>query len=147
MKRLFLTVGIPGAGKSTWVKEYQKKYPAMVIVSTDEIRKELTGTSCCDPNQNTMIHEEARKRVKHLLGEGKDVIVDSTNVELGEWVKYKQLDPNVLLTAKVFNVEPEEAFEREKNRERVVPLSVLEMKWQQLTHNKPFMPFIFNFII
>ena len=63
MSIVILTVGIPGAGKSTWVQDFIKKR-RFTVISTDEIRKELTGIEqCVDPSQNDMIHDEARRKL------------------------------------------------------------------------------------
>lgn len=150
---LILTIGIPGSGKTTWVKDYMKTHPLTYVISTDAIRKELTGVEqCVDPSQNSMIHDEARKRVKEILldpqskgGLGPEIIVDSTNCEVEEWIKYKELGPSIIAT-QIFNLNPDEAFERMRNRERKVPLEILQQKWKQFKENEKFLPLIFNFI-
>lgn len=39
---LFVTIGLPASGKSTWAKNYQDKdYKNIIIVSTDRIRAPL----------------------------------------------------------------------------------------------------------
>lgn len=43
MKTLILLSAIPGSGKSTWATKYQQEHPNTFIVSSDEIRKNLTG--------------------------------------------------------------------------------------------------------
>ena len=155
---LILTIGIPGCGKSTWVEEYKKHYPnGCFVISTDAIRKELTGEEqCVNPAQNPMIHEEARKRAKNIIDNRKEIstkygtwpviIIDSTNVDIEEWIAYKQLGASVMM-AKVFNVTPQEAMKRMENRERKVPLHILEWKWELLEKNKYAIPKIFNLII
>ena len=155
---LILTIGIPGSGKTTWVQEYVKEHPYTRVVSTDLIRKEKTGTedSIDDPGFNNMIHEEARRKVKEILdnplnyggnmGMGPVIIVDSTNVDVEEWVKYKELGPSIML-AKIFEVSPEEAMKRQSGRERQVPKRVLDDKWKSLTFTKQFIPSFFNMIL
>ena len=155
---LILTIGIPGSGKTTWVREYVKEHPYTRVVSTDLIRKEKTGTedSIDDPGFNNMIHEEARRKVKEIIdnplnyggnmGMGPVIIVDSTNVDVEEWVKYKELGPSIML-AKLFEVSPEEAMKRQSGRERQVPKRVLDDKWKSLTFTKQFIPSFFNMIL
>ena len=43
MKTLIMLSAMPGSGKSTWAKAYQEAHPHTLIVSSDEIRFELTG--------------------------------------------------------------------------------------------------------
>ena len=155
---LILTIGIPGAGKTCWVREYTAKHHATIVISTDVIRKELTGTSECNPQESWKIHEEARRRVKEILDHpdkygypsniGPEIIVDSTNVEVDEWRKYKSLNPS-LMYAKIFDVPPEIAMAHQitGRKERIVPKEILEMKWKQLEENRQYLPLFFNFIL
>lgn len=154
---LILTVGIPGAGKTRWVNEYLKSHPYTHVISTDMIRRELTGVEqCIDPTQNERIHDEARQRAKYIIhnpsnyggncGMGPEIIIDSTNVDVMEWLKYKQIGASVLL-AKVFETDPDQAMENQKNRERKVPREIVEMKWGEYQKNKQYIPYIFNMII
>lgn len=149
---IILTIGIPGSGKTTWVNKYLKKHPYTHVISTDKIRQELTGRIECDPSQSEWIHGEARKRVKQILdnpndsiGMGPEIIVDSTNVDVDEWIAYKKLGASVIV-ARLFDVSVDEAMKNQRFRERQVPRFVLEDKWKTLDKNKKFLPFIFNMI-
>lgn len=150
---LILTIGIPGAGKTTWVKKYLQQHPYAHVISTDSIRKELTGEKQCDPTQNEWIHGEAKKRVKEILdnpnssiGMGPEIIVDSTNVDVEEWIAYKKLGASVIL-AKVFDTDVDTAMKNQEGRSRFVPRFVLEDKWTTLQKNKKFLPLVFNMLI
>lgn len=150
---LILTIGIPGSGKSTWVKDTKSKYPGVFVVSTDEIRKELTGDEQCNPAQNIMIHDEAKKRVKVLIDDKKNIcsqlgtwpviIVDSTNVDVEEWIAYKQLGAD-LFVAQVFDCSVDEAMKKMENRERKVDRAIVEWKWRTLEKNKASIPKLFD---
>lgn len=153
---LILTIGIPGAGKSTWVNEYKKTHPYVYVISTDEIRKEVTGVEqCIDPSMNTKIHSIAKERVKAILdnpdnyglnkGLGPEIIVDSTNVDVQEWVEYKNLGSTVIV-GKVFNTTPDQAMKNQNNRERLVPREIVDMKWERLQRNKKYLNKIFNML-
>lgn len=153
---LILTIGIPGSGKSTWVEEYHRNYPRSIVISTDVIRKELTGVIRCDPNQNALMHAEARKRVKAILDDpkyytadyplGPTIVVDSTNCDPAEWIAYKRLGASIYI-AKIFPVPPEEAMKRQLSRERVVPMDVLQAKWESYIRNKDKIPKLFNMVL
>lgn len=153
---LILTIGIPGAGKTTWVDQYVKEHPSTFVISTDKIRKELTGDEqCLHPCQNDMIHDEARRRVKEIIGNshnyggnhgfGPTIVVDSTNCEADEWFQYKKLGASIMI-AKVFKLTPDEAMSRQMGRERKVPFDILQMKYTQLLHDEKFLPCFFNLI-
>ena len=150
---IILTIGIPGSGKSRWVAKYLKDHPLAQVVSTDALRKEITGVEeCIDPSQNTMIHEEARKRVKEILDNTSDkgvnvreIIVDSTNCTVDEWLAYKKLGSSVI-RAVVFDRTPAQAMENQTHRKRYVPLPILEQKWNDLQRDKKYLSYIFNMI-
>lgn len=68
MKTLVILSAMPGSGKSTWAKRYKEEHPHTFIVSSDEIRFEITGTSQDFSRQNEVwelfslrIHEYAKK--------------------------------------------------------------------------------------
>lgn len=68
MKTLIMLSAMPGSGKSTWAKRYKEEHPHTFIVSSDEIRYEITGTSQDFSRQNEVwelfslrIHEYAKK--------------------------------------------------------------------------------------
>lgn len=147
MPLLILTIGVPSAGKTTWVKEYLKDHGATCVVSNDQIRKELTGSDDCDPAMNSRVYAEAHRRAAKFLSEKKDVIVDATNVDIREWLAYKQIaNGESILAAKVFNTPPDKALQFQKGRLRQVPKEVIEAKWKMLEDNRKFLPYIFNYI-
>ena len=149
---LILLIGIPGSGKTTWAKQYKKEHPFTNLICTDEIRKEIFGKDECPPEYNQMIRNEAHKRVKKILDDnspngrfGPEIVVDSTNCDVEEWIKYKNLGPSIIV-ARVFDATPEEAIKRQKNRERKVPEDAIRGYYETLQKNKQYLPKIFNFI-
>lgn len=130
---LVLPIGIPGSGKSTWIKSFNKnnKY---IIVSPDEIRKELTG-NISDQSENDKVFWMAIEATKRALENGDSVIFDATNVDTLQRRKLIQEMPkNIKLKAKILKVDPEEAkrrikvdIESGKERSRVPDYVVDEM--------------------
>jgi len=104
---LLITVGIPGSGKSTWIRS-QKGFE---VVSLDEIRKQLTG-SITNQNKEKEVVDIGRNKIKQLLSAGKNVIYDATNVKY--WFRQNMLKdmPPHIKKAKIFHVDPEEAKKR-----------------------------------
>lgn len=109
LAKFVMLIGIPGCGKSTWVNE-QKGY---IIVSPDSIRLELTGDIT---NQicNGKAWAIAFQRIQEALINGKNVILDATNVNTFYRRQFLQDLPKCKLQAKVFQVEPAEAYKRIK---------------------------------
>ena len=79
MKILILCTAIPASGKSTWSRLYKKEHENVFIVSSDEIRYELTGCYT-DRSKQKEVWELFSKRI-HEYGSEKDstVILDALN--------------------------------------------------------------------
>ena len=61
MAKLYIMVGLPGSGKSTYSKKLSKEINAE-IVSSDDIRIELFGIDKKVPNSKK-VFKEMRKRI------------------------------------------------------------------------------------
>jgi predicted kinase len=80
LPNLILLMGIPGSGKSTWAKEYVFKCDASyTIVSSDDIRKQLTG-DINDQSKNSEVWEVVFNQVTGGLKNRRNIILDATNV-------------------------------------------------------------------
>ncbi|MBO7615131.1 MAG: AAA family ATPase [Bacilli bacterium] len=79
MKTLILCTAIPASGKSTWSRLYKKEHENVFIVSSDEIRYELTGCYT-DRSKQKEVWELFSKRI-HEYGKDEDctVILDALN--------------------------------------------------------------------
>src|SRR3990167_9078457 len=77
MGNLYVTIGLPRSGKSTYCKQWAMRTPRRTIVSGDSIRLAMTGQRF---NYNIEPFVNATKLVmtKSLLLNGFDVIVDET---------------------------------------------------------------------
>lgn len=79
--RVYMMIGIPGAGKSTWI---QNNHPELPVVSRDIIRAEL---GMCEPGQKYAgTNDEENEVTMHeyikmgqYCSEGQDFIIDDTN--------------------------------------------------------------------
>lgn len=81
---IYLTIGIPGSGKSTWAKKFAATCAEpTVIVCRDDIRTMLAGTYE-NYNFNKMekrVKKLAEDLVVDLVLDGYNVIIDETNVD------------------------------------------------------------------
>lgn len=122
MKQAILFVGLPGAGKSSYInKNLMKDY---VIVSADNIKLTLPGY---DPKKPELVHEESVREaevlVYKLADEGKDICMDSGGVNnsyslrIIKTLKEKGYHVTLIYTATPLSV----CLERNKRRERMVP--------------------------
>ena len=117
MATLNIAIGIPGAGKSTYLKKLNAVY-----VSSDEIRKELFGDEGVQDNPQK-VFAVLNSRVSKALKEGKDVTYDATNVNRKSrkqiFKDYKGVADKIV--AYYFDIPVEEAIKRNNARQRVVP--------------------------
>lgn len=84
MKRIDILIGVAGSGKSTWVSEI-KDTDRMLVLSSDDIRKELLGTldaKVQTVSNHTVVFATLNKRLEDAIkGDDYDrIIVDSTNI-------------------------------------------------------------------
>ena len=147
MHELILTIGIPGCGKSTWASNYCQDHPGTIVISSDGIRKELTGSEECIPSMNPWIFSVVQDRVKTGILEH-DVIVDATNVSVNDWTTYKALcPPDTVCKARFFDIDPVTAMERQSHRERQVPREVLDNMWKILCFSRAFLTQFFDVLL
>lgn len=122
--KLYLTVGFPGSGKSTWCE--QKTKEDVIIHSSDALREELLGDVNAQ-DKNTDIFTELHRRVKDDLKEGKDVVMDCTNINRKRRMAFlNELKKIPCEKICVFFAVPFEiCMERNNARDRVVPEEVM----------------------
>lgn len=112
-----ILVGISGSGKSTWIKSHN--IPNAIVVSFDEIRRELNG-DVNDHTDSLKIIYIGLDRIIVALNEDKNVILDATNVKTKErksqliYIKDNVNKP-FNAYAKIFDVDPEVSKDRIRN--------------------------------
>ena len=83
MPELILIIGLPGSGKSTWVKnkyDYARLFQGGVtILSSDQVRKELFGDEN-DQTHNEEVFQYIKETAVNRLEKGQKVIIDATNI-------------------------------------------------------------------
>ena len=135
MSTVYITVGIPASGKSTWAREMA---PAMgaVIVCRDDIRI-MQGLKHGDDEQRvTKVH---RALIEGALLEGMDVIVADTNIVpkfRKQLIKFAH-EHGADVVIKTFPIDVDEAILRDYNRDRAVQVGpqVIMRMHQQLEQN------------
>lgn len=122
MSKLYIAIGVPGSGKSTYLKTLDAVY-----VSSDAIREELFGDEDSQENPRK-VFAILNSRIKKALKEGKDAIYDATNVAKGtrkSIIKdYREMADEII--AYFVDTQLEIAIQRNNNRDRVVPVEVIE---------------------
>jgi len=130
MSTLYITVGLPGSGKSTYVKNFIKDKD-IEYLSSDSLRA-VYGKSEEDQTVTPLVFGHIKRKVDEFLKDGKNVLVDATSVNRKERSDYintaKKYGAKVV--AIVFKMDRQGLIDRNKKRGeqggRVVPDFVID---------------------
>jgi len=138
MKTLIMLSAMPGSGKSTWAKKYQSEHPHTLIVSSDEIRFEITGETQDFSRQKEVwelfslrIHEYAK------MYDDVTVILDALtdlNVLREKYVKENPEFDRYELVLFPRTVEQIKFYNKQRKERSIVPEDQLDMliaKWEE----------------
>ena len=80
MNNLYLMVGAPGSGKSTYAREFREEHnPSPIIVSRDAIRFSMVNDGSPYFSKEKAVFKEFVREINEGLDEG-DVIADATHI-------------------------------------------------------------------
>ena len=113
MNKLFMLIGLPASGKTTCGKRLAEVEDAL-IVSSDEIRKELLG-DVNDQTKNEQVFKEVENRIINGLKE-RNVIYDATNINYKRRMAFLQKIKNAEKIAFLIATPYEECIERNNTR-------------------------------
>ena len=130
MNTLYITVGLPGSGKSTYAKEFIKGKD-IEYLSSDELRA-VYGKGEDDQTVTPIVFGHIKRKVDEFLKDGKNVLVDATSVNRKERSDYintaKKYGAKVV--ALVFKMDRQGLIDRNKKRGeqggRIVPDLVID---------------------
>ena len=126
---LYIMCGLPASGKTTEAKKIVAEDGAE-YVSSDEIRKELYGDESCQSN-NQKVFEHYYQRMNQYLSEGKDVVIDSTNVTLKSRKRIlSECKVNCVKILYVIATPIEYCYENDSKRERQVGKEIIDKFWK-----------------
>ena len=120
MRTLFIPVGIPGCGKSTWADALDH-----LVFSTDEIRAKMGDVS--DQSNNDAVFAEFHQALLiNLLDSGRSVVADATNLRDFARAKLRRIAVSAnAATHLILFRNVEQAIARNSARDRVVPPDVM----------------------
>jgi predicted kinase len=127
---LYIAVGLPGSGKSTYAKNFIKGKD-IEYLSSDSLRA-VYGKSEEDQTVTPLVFGHIKRKVDEFLKDGKNVLVDATSVNRRERSDYinsaKKYGAKVV--AIVFKMDRQGLIDRNKKRGeqggRVVPDFVID---------------------
>jgi len=125
MNRLYVLVGLPASGKSTYAKEVLSKDAE--ILSSDAIRKELLGSEENQEN-NALVFETLYNRARNLLKDGKNVAIDATCINKFERKRVLSNFTDLQIERIVIFIDTpvEICYERDEKRSRTVGREVID---------------------
>ena len=143
MNTLYITVGLPGSGKSTYAKEFIKGKDVEYL-SSDSLRA-VYGKGEDDQTVTPIVFGHIKKKVDEFLKDGKNVMVDATSVNRRERSDYINSAKNhgAKVVTIVFKMDRQGLIERNKKRGeqggRVVPDWVIDKmlnKYEEPNYNE-----------
>lgn len=130
-KTLYVAVGVPGSGKSTWwetAKEMDVVPKNSVRINMDTIRKDITGSEE-DQSRNNEVFKVASMNLDNALSREVEVIYwDNTSVKRKDRRKLveKAKNSGYKTVAVFFNVERQICVDRASKRQRKVSAEVID---------------------
>ena len=123
MNKLIFMIGLPGSGKSTYA---ERNLGDCEILSSDKLRVELFN-DVNNQDNNQLVFDTLFQRARDFLIQGKNVVIDATNVDREEREKslshFKDL--NVIRIAMVVKTPVKECILRDSLRDRTVGKDVI----------------------
>lgn len=142
MKKIILTVGCPGSGKSTWTREFISKNPGYFNINRDDYRQSIMGHEERDEYKYTKKKESIVTYMQHdaahmILCQDtiKGVIISDTNLNPERrkvWEEYAK-EMGHQIEYKVFDVPWTELVKRNSKRgTKSVPIDVLRSMYSHM---------------
>lgn len=140
MNNLYLMVGAPGSGKSTYAREFSKNHKSRIkIVSRDAIRFSMVKDGSPYFSKEKAVFKEFVREINEGLDKG-DVIADATHInEISRMKLINKVDlSKCKVSCIVVNTDETTAIKRNHLREgrARVPDSVISKNYARFTHPK-----------
>lgn len=147
MNKMILTIGIPGAGKTTWAESFIKDNSTYVNINRDDIRKTLYPLGYTfSKEREKEVTKYQHSVIKHCIDNNKSIIISDTNLnsKTREDLKSVCNENNYKIEYKEFPISYEEAIERNiKRGENSVPNNVIFQmykSWNNYINKKVYSP-------
>ena len=133
MKTLIMLSAIPAAGKSTWAKKYRDEHPEVYIISSDEIRMELTGGNYHDRTKQDLVWQTFDRRIHEYAqkSENATVILDALNDTNEIRLKYlktaTEYDKKILVIFPPLDLEKSKKLNAARDPSVRVPDHIMDM--------------------
>lgn len=141
---LWLLIGLPGSGKSTWAEHFRQTGPAIAYISTDQIRQQLFGSEATQ-GPWAKVWQQVRQEWQSAIqqtqqGQLSGALYDATNVQRRgrrQVIKTAQAIGFTRVIAIWLDVPLTECLQRNQRRSRQVPTAVIQAMARQLSGAPP----------
>ncbi|MGF1480295.1 MAG: AAA family ATPase [Cyanophyceae cyanobacterium] len=144
MPHLILLIGLPGSGKSSLARQLTVVYPRSQIIATDAIRAQLFGDEAVQGPWQLVwrqVEVQFRSAVESIqAGSIPQAIYDATNVarrQRREAIALARATGFTHLSGLWLDTPLPVCLERNRRRERFVPVTVIERMYRQLRGAPP----------
>ena len=143
MSKLYVLVGVPGSGKSTWVHN-QKWVDECVYVSTDEFVEDYAKE--CNLTYSEVFQDYMPRAVEVMVERvlwakalGKDIIWDQTSTTIKTRTKKLRMLPDYYAIAVVFKIPQSAELQRRLTSRpgKIIPQDVVDSMCLQLINEPP----------
>lgn len=148
MKKLLVLTAVPGSGKSTWARKYKETHGNVYIVSSDEIRYELTN-SYLDFSHQKDVWELFSQRIHEYSKLNDDVTVildalcDLNRLRIQYVMENPEFDYYELVMIKKDRKSAEE-YNKQRGEEHWVPDEVLQKLFDKFEEPNDEVKKVFN---
>jgi protein phosphatase len=131
MNKVYIMVGISGAGKSTYVDKLVKNNQNMMVYSSDKLRS-ILGKDESDQTVTPQVFSTIKFNLDRDLKDKKDVLIDATSLNPSERRDYISIAKkhNAMIIAYVLERDKETLMRNQKSRKsqggREVPEFVID---------------------
>lgn len=143
MSTLYVTRGLPAAGKTTWAKAWVAVDPAnRARINRDDLRAMAYETPDYSWPQEAAVTEASRAAVRALLAAGRDVVADDTNLRpkyVREWIRFARANGAEVEVVE-FPISVDEAIERDAQRPKPVGGEVIQRMVNKYLRNGHLLP-------
>jgi len=140
MPTLYMMIGVPGSGKSTWIANQNFDWNKTMVVSTDAIidqRAAAQGKTYSEVFQNEIKGATAQMNanLKNAIANNMDIVWDQTNLTAkSRQGKLSQIPKNYRKVAVFFNTPNEKELQRRLGNRpgKTIPTNVVQSMMSQL---------------
>ncbi len=134
---LYLPVGVPGSGKSTWVQ--RNLLPHARLISMDIMREQLLGTRA-DQSRNREVYTRCRQALRNALRAGETVVWDAQSHTWNARQGLLKLarEAHAYVVTVYVDVPLSVALERNRQRSVLVPEEVILRSYRDMEEPCPF---------